>query len=142
MLLTNLKIDGDQEKLLAELSESIIPATDTPGAKDLSIHLFVIQMVDDCYEQKDQRRFLKGLEQFEKKAAELPAGSFVLASKVDRNNLIAKLEADKQEKEEINYFYSTVKRLTVQGYSSSEYYLTNVQVYEMIPGRYKGCVAV
>ena len=41
---------------------------------------------------------------------------------------------------EVNDFYGTVKRLTVQSFTSSQYYLTKVQVFEMIPGRYHGCV--
>ncbi len=52
--LKNLEVNTDQEKLIAELSETIIPKTDTPGAKDVYAHLFVLKMVDDCYEKKDQ----------------------------------------------------------------------------------------
>jgi len=66
ILLKNLQVGGDQEQLLAELAETIIPATDTPGAKDISAHLFVLKMMDDCYTKEDQQKFMRGLEQFEK----------------------------------------------------------------------------
>src|SRR5450432_3257227 len=64
VILKNLSIDGDQEKMLAELSETIIPATTTAGAKDISAHLFVLKMMDDCYSKEDQQKFMKGMEIF------------------------------------------------------------------------------
>jgi hypothetical protein len=39
-------------------------------------------------------------------------------------------------------FFNTTKGLTIQSYIASEYFLTKVQVYELIPGRYHGCVPV
>lgn len=52
LTLKNISVDGDQEKMLAELVETIIPATTTPGAKALSAHLFTLIMMDDCYKKK------------------------------------------------------------------------------------------
>ena len=39
-------------------------------------------------------------------------------------------------------FYSIAKRHTIRGYLSSEYIMTNVLVYNMIPGRYNGCIEI
>ena len=50
-----------QETLLAEIVETIIPKTDTPGAKDLGIHQFTMKMITDCYDKKAQEVFAKGL---------------------------------------------------------------------------------
>ena len=35
-----------------------------------------------------------------------------------------------------------MKGLTVQAYTSSQYYLTNVQVYKLVPGKFISSVAV
>jgi hypothetical protein len=43
---------------------------------------------------------------------------------------------------DVNFFYATVKRLTILAYSSSQYFLTKVQVYELVPGRWQGCIPV
>ena len=59
--LDHLKISGDQEALLEQICETIIPATDTPGAKALGIHQFVLTMVDDCADKEKQDSFVKGL---------------------------------------------------------------------------------
>ena len=59
IILKNMQIDADQEKLLAEIAESIIPTTTTPGAKDVSAHLFALKMIDDCYNKDGQQKFVQ-----------------------------------------------------------------------------------
>src|ERR1700694_4840441 len=62
--LKHLNISADQENLIGDVCETIIPKTNTPGAKDLNLHLFVLKMLDDCYKKADQQAFLVGLGQF------------------------------------------------------------------------------
>lgn len=142
ILLKNFSIDAEQERLLDELMETILPKTSTPGAKDLYAHLFALKMLDDCYKKEDQQKFVKGLEQFGKRAKKELDASFVKATPAQRQNLLKKIEDDKESKDDLAYFYSTAKNLTIQAYTTSQYYLTKVQVYEMVPARYHGCVPV
>ncbi|RZK67663.1 MAG: gluconate 2-dehydrogenase subunit 3 family protein, partial [Pedobacter sp.] len=46
VFLKNISINADQELLLEELLETIIPESSTPGSKKLGLHLFVLKMVD------------------------------------------------------------------------------------------------
>lgn len=141
ILLKNIKISGEQEKMLAELSETIIPKTDTPGAKDVSAHLFVLTMVDDCFEPEDQKKFLAGLDKLETINRKNYRKGFVETTPQQRTELLTGLQAKKEDKDdEIAWFYYTVKNLTVQAFTGSQYYLTKVHVFEMAPGRYHGCV--
>jgi hypothetical protein len=39
-------------------------------------------------------------------------------------------------------FYTAVKRLTVQSFTTSKYFMMDVRKFEMAPGRYHGCVPV
>lgn len=55
-----------------------------------------------------------------------------------RTALLTQLSQDPAQKD----FYSLVKGLTVRGYMSSEYVMTNLTHYEYMPGRYHGCVLV
>src|SRR5690606_2431463 len=59
--LNKVKFTLDDEQLLAELVEAIIPKTDSPGAKELNLHLFVMKMLDDCTSPEDQNKFTEGL---------------------------------------------------------------------------------
>jgi len=142
ILLKHIKVNSDQEKMLAELSETIIPKTNTPGAKDVSSHLFVLMMVDDCYNTEDQQKYIMGLEQFDALAKKNYGDSFLGCTTAQKKEFLKKIESKNDVSEEIASFYATTKRLTIQSFTSSKYFLTNVQVYEMIPGRFHGCVPV
>ena len=142
ILLKKMRISAGQEKLLEELTETILPKTTTPGANDIYAHLFALKMLDDCYKEEDQKRFVNGMEQFEKKANADLETSFVKAGLPQRQALLRKIETDKDAKDDMTYFYFTTKGLTIQAYTTSEFYLTRVHVYEMVPSRYHGCVPV
>lgn len=140
--LNNFRIDVQQEKLLAELAETIIPATSTPGAKDVSAHLFALKMLDDCYSKDDQQKFLKGLHQLEDTATTTTGQSFIKCTPAQRESLIGSIENKTSAGDELNFCYSVMKKQTILAYSSSQFFLTKVHVYELIPGRYHGCVPV
>lgn len=146
--LKNLKVTPSQEELLAEITETIIPATETPGAKDLGIHKFVLRMVDDCYEPEQQQKFITGLSAFDEAAEKLYGDSFPDLDKQNREAFLNKLEAVKNSDRSIeedlivNTFYAMVKELTIQGYTTSEYVMTNQMYYNMVPGDFKGCVEI
>ena len=141
ILLKNFSVSAEQENLLAELAETIIPKTDIPGAKDISAHLFVLKMLDDCSSKEDQDKFVKGFDVFEKLSKEVVNKSFIEASKEEKVKVLTQLEAQK-DKDDATQFYGTVKRYTIQAYTTSQFYLTKVQLYELVPGRYHGCVPV
>ena len=142
VILKNFTIDGDQEMMLAELSETIIPATNSPGAKDISAHLFALKMLDDCYRKEDQQQFVKGMELFEKNCTTQFGSSFAKCKREQRNSFLQKIESNKNAKDDQQFFYNTVKRLTIQAYTSSKFYLTNINVYKLVPGKFHGCAPV
>ncbi|MEY4868021.1 MAG: hypothetical protein RIT36_920, partial [Bacteroidota bacterium] len=50
-------LSQDQIAFLDEVAETIIPSTDTPGAKAALVGAFMNTMVMDCYKEKDQKIF-------------------------------------------------------------------------------------
>src|ERR1700712_759167 len=62
--LKHIALDADQQSLIADICETIIPKTNTPGAKDLNLPQFVLKMLDDCYNKKSQLAFVTGLDEF------------------------------------------------------------------------------
>ena len=140
ILLSKIKIDGDDEMMLAELCESIIPKTNTPGAKEIGAHLFVLKMVDDCAKKDDRDKFMSGLTAFHDFCNKSVSKSFLKCDSIERKKVLGDLSAIKDEKSLSASFFKTVKRYTIQAYASSEFFLTKVQVYKHIPGKFKGCV--
>ena len=51
----------NDEALLAEIVETIIPETNTPGAKSLKVHQFAMRMINDCYGEVAQNTIKQGL---------------------------------------------------------------------------------
>ncbi len=141
-LFKNIRVTEDQEMLLASLADTLLPKTTTPGAKDVSAQLFAAKMIDDCLSKSDQQKWQTGLSKFSELTEKRNGKSFSEFNIEDQKNLLSEFEDKKIEGEEINFFYSTVKRFILRGYTSSEYFMTNVQKYNIIPGPYQGCVPV
>lgn len=140
--LRNLRIDDDQQQLLEVLTVTLIPTTDTPGAKEVSAHRFVWKMLDDCATADDRTKFLKGMGQFDAAARSAGGKPFARLEPPQRESLLRAIESKKMQDADLDFFYSTTKKLTILAYTSSQYFLTKVQVYELVPGRWHGCVPV
>lgn len=125
---------------LSSAVDTLLPATDTPGAKELGVPAFVERMIQDIYEPKDQLVFQGFLEKLESQTQYVFATSFANASEKQRIQILQNLEvsdlaADKRG-------FGLFKNLTIQGYLTSEYVMTHILPYEFIPSRYHGCVPV
>ena len=141
ILLRNMDVTLDQEQMLAEFAETLIPASATPGAKDTYAHLFVLRMMDDCYEKKDQQKFMSGLKAVEdmvKKKYDIP---FAKATAAQRADVLTVLE-NKKGPDDAQAFYKMMKSLTIQGYLTSKPVLGDIFHYELVPGRFNGAAPV
>jgi hypothetical protein len=139
--LKHIKVDAEGEKLLAEISETLIPKTAIPGAKDVYAHLFALNMIDDCYEKEKQDQFVSGLKEIDKLSKKRTNASFVKSTPAQREALLTDLEGRKKG-DDLYDFYQMAKALTIQGYLQSKYIMTNVLKYELVPGRYNGFAPV
>jgi hypothetical protein len=151
----HININADQQKLIADLAETIIPKTNTPGAKDLSLPLFVLKMIDDCYNKKNQQAFLAGLDAFNNLVKKKYDKSFSDLDVKDREAVLTGIEnsgkddtkhpkvqgrRSKPQKslgtDPLMAFYWCVKQQTLFGYTTSQFFMTKEIVYELVPGRY------
>ena len=80
LALNRLQVSGDEEELLANIADVMIPQTDTPGAVAVKAHLFALVMVDDCMSAEDQQKYLKGMRNFESALKKLSGKNFAEAS--------------------------------------------------------------
>src|SRR3954452_16304248 len=86
--LKNMHLTGDEEKLVAELSEFILPTTATPGAMKLASHQYILMMVDECTKKEDQEKFTNGLKQFNEFAKTKTGDTFTKADQAKRTELL------------------------------------------------------
>ncbi len=133
-------ISPSQENLLAEIVETIIPKTDTLGAKELNIHQFTTKMVADCYDKKSQETFAKGFDLVDVAAKKDFSKAFVECDAKQKLEILNKMSNSENSDEKS--FVRLVKNLTIQGYLNSEYVMTNLRIFEFAPARYHGCVPI
>ncbi len=131
--LNKLDISSIDEALLAEIAATIIPKTDTPGAKEVGSHLFVLTMVDDCYEKEEQDQFVQGLQALGKHTKKQFGKSFVDCTPAERQQVLQSIEDKADFPPEVFAFYKIMKEKTIQGYMTSRYVVMDVLKYEMVP---------
>ena len=171
---------------LDEVAETILPTTNTPGAKAAQVGAFMALMVTDCYTERDQKIFREGMrnidnashKKFSKSFMEItPEQRLQLLNEIDKE-MKSETEKQKQEREKkVNvqkeeeqkeersqnstqetekstlekaqdksknappkHYFRMIKELTLLGYFTSEIGQTQALRFNMVPGRYDGCV--
>lgn len=128
---------------LDEIGETIIPTTDTPGAKATEIGAFMVVMVKDTYNKEQQEIFVDGLNTLRKEFKDKVGSDFVEASPEERTNYLnevyTKAQAEAADRQGPHYI-NMLKDLTVLGYFTSEIGATKALRYVETPGRYDPCV--
>lgn len=136
----------EQIAFLDEVAETIIPTTDTPGAKAAKVGVFMQVMVADCYEEKDQQIFSEGMNKIDEACKSKFSKSFMEVSAQDRtallNDINKELKAynEKKKENDPNHYFAMMKQLTMLGYFTSEVGATKALRYVAVPGKYEGCI--
>lgn len=139
----NLKITPSQKGLLSNIADTIIPATDTKGAADISTEDFILVMVNDCMKPEEQETFSKGLSEFNAYSKKTSGKSFEKLEPAERERVIMQgMALENEDQKHIPTFLQTTKRFTIQGFMASEYMITEVTQYSLIPGSYQGEVLI
>lgn len=140
----NSLLSSGEQDMLAKLAETIIPQTvNFPGAEDLKCHEFVLRMVNDCTSPEEQEKFTGGLKEFDKLCQRKFGKNFSSCTASQRNLFLTDIENKKGIQDDVLKFYETVKRCTLQGFTSSKQYMQDIKKYVMVPGpAFKGCVPV
>lgn len=133
-------LSPQEDAVLSTAVDTLLPATDTPGAKELGVPSFVSLMIQDVYEKKDQDLFKQFLAKLETQSSYLFGKPLAQATEKQRQLVLSSLEAS--ENADVKRGYGIFKNLTIQGYLTSEYVMTHILPYEFIPSRYHGCVPV
>jgi len=130
--------------LLDEISEIIIPASDTPGAKAVKSGAFIMMMVKDCYTSQEAHIFREGLMQFSEECLKTQGKSFLSCSAQERTRFVKQVyEQNKQQKLKaellaLPHYFGMIKELTILSYYTSEVGATQALRYIEVPGSFNG----
>jgi len=130
----SVSVSAEQQKLLAEAADTIIPTTDTPGAKEAGAEQFIVRVMRDCYVREDKEKFYAGLARLEEDCREQYHKGFAELDAAQRKELMTKTAKSNKA------FFLRLKELTVAGYFCSEIGASKALEYLPIPGRFEGDV--
>ena len=136
-----------QLAVVAEVADIMIPPTDTPGARDVGVPVFIDTMLADTYPRADQQRYLSGLAEFEAVAERQNGRGFLALEAEQRQGLVqamhrAALQAGGPAGvlPEQRPFILMTKELTLLGFFTSREGATMLLQYDPLPGAYHGCL--
>jgi hypothetical protein len=129
--------------LLDEIGETILPATDIPGAKAVGIGAFMTMMVTDCYTEKEHAVFKEGLVKIDEACRAKFGTTFMGSTAAQRTDLANALETEQRAQhaknpEETSHYFRMMKDLTLLGFFSSEIGCTKAVRYIEVPGSFNG----
>jgi hypothetical protein len=146
----DFKLFTKRKQLIAELAETIIPRTDTPGAKDAKVEDFILKMLEVCSSPREQNIFFHGLTDLEKYTFDKYNRQFADCAKAERITIIKHFEnkatyhiaiIDKVDQKFIGLpFYTNLKQLTIEGYCKSQVGATQGLAYDYVPGTFNACI--
>ena len=140
---------------LDEIAETILPATETPGAKAAKTGAFMALMVTDSYHPAEQKAFRAGMLKVDdamRKAngrsfmEATPPQRFAVLTALDREQkrVMAGREADAPDGAASDsrpaHYFRMMKELALLGYFTSEVGCTQALRYLDTPGRFDPCI--
>jgi gluconate 2-dehydrogenase gamma chain len=135
-------VPAQHAAMLEALVDPVLPATDTPGAREARVHVFADLALRDCYTSEEQQRFVAGLEALAAECRAQHARPFEGCSAEERHALVAALDAASYSPDTgpRGSFVRILKDLTLVGFFTSRIGATQVLAYEAVPGGFRGCI--
>ena len=141
----------DHAQLISALVDTILPTTETPGALDVKLDMFIDLVFDKTYTEEEQKKKVEEMEQFNATCTARFGKVFHELNADQRRAILQDEEAGSPkfnggvwgtavgEQKPVG-FYRSLKSLAIWGYCTSEEIGKNVLKYDPVPGEYKGCI--
>lgn len=134
----------EQGQMIAQLAETVLPKTDTPGAIEAGVHSYIDVALDKLASPEEKEGFKAWIADFEKRCNTANGKSFVDSDAKQRISFLtdyekAAQEAAKNDSQPLAAWFM-VKEQILLGYFTSELGMTKALVHLPIPGEYKPCI--
>ena len=147
--LATLPLFGER---MDELAETIIPETNTPGAKSAGVGATVLLLVEYCLSTQEQSAFLKGMADIDEYCERNFGHVFTECEEQERLKTLSYFESRANFGGRLvtkvrhrlfgRPFIVLVKELTVIAYCRSFQGATEALVYDPVPTQYIGCMVM
>ena len=151
-------LSAHQFATVKAMAEMILPKTETPGAADVGATEFIDLILTEWYGEDERSVFLKGLDYVDARSQALFSKNFVDCAEPQQSELLVELGEKMMEAAELRgeggrhsrrarrsspmTFYPMLRNLTLTAYYTSEAGATQDLKFDMVPGRFDGCVQI
>jgi hypothetical protein len=146
-----LFFDEEEAKFIASLVDQLLPRTDTPGALDVKVDLFIDKMVARTFDSGGQQKFRSEILQFNKECNKNFGADFRALKDEQKKEVLREMESGSGKfngevwgtsvgKQKEVGFYRSLKSMAIWAYFSSEEIGEGVLNYDPIPQEYLGCI--
>jgi hypothetical protein len=144
-------LSKEQAALIAAVTETILPQTDTPGAIALGVPQFVDKMLKDLLSEAEQKDFMAGLQQLDADCKKSYSQPFLACSVQQREAFLLKMDQEAATFPPSMWgitlapsgppaFYRRLKSLTLLGYFTSQKVGQEILSYDPVPGEFIACM--
>jgi hypothetical protein len=133
-------LNRDQQALVTNIAEMIIPETDTPGATSVKVPEFIDLILTERATDDERAAFLAGLRDIDVRASAMGSPRFVALPAAKKVELVTALDAAREEKTGAGPAFARLKALTVYGYFTSKPVEQDILKMQMFFNGYQGNV--
>lgn len=146
---TSLPYSDAEIEFLDDVADTILPTTDTPGARDAAVGPFMARYSAACYPPEHIALLKSGIADIDEQMQALHGKGFrpadeqakiLLLTQIDRQAKQHTHRADAKLGDAAPHYFTLMKQLTLYGFFTSEPGATRVVRYRPNPGKYKGCI--
>jgi hypothetical protein len=133
-------LNRDQQALVTNIAEMIIPETDTPGATKVKVPEFIDLILTEWASDDERATFLSGLSDIDTRAVAMGSPRFVGLAQGKKVELMTALDSPSTEKMGAAFAFRRLKALTVYGYFTSKPVEQDILKMQMFFNGYQGNV--
>jgi len=128
-----------QAQVLEVAVELIMPATDTPGAREAGVARFIDRAMGNFYDPGQVKTMRDGLDRMQTDAQAAYGTSFTALDERRQIELLTRYDAE-ATRLPLTHFFALIRQATTVGFFTSETGATRTLRYDPFPGEYRGCV--
>lgn len=140
-------LSADQEKMVTEIVDHVLPKTSTPGAVEAGVPAFIFTVLQDCFSKDERAAFVAGLTALNE-LCKISQGRKFLKLSGEKQIAFLKIidketrEAEKGSEKPAPHLttWRRLKELTLVGYFTSEAGASQALEYVPVPGRLDTCM--
>ena len=140
-----------QAKFISTFVDTLLPRTDTPGALDMKVDIFLDKVYANLYTESAQAMVVSGIDEFNAICNEQFGEDFADLNDHERAEILKQQERSSPKfngrvwgtavgHQQPVGFYRTLKSQALWAYFSSEEIGKNILSYDPVPGAYLGCI--